>query len=330
MGLYHASKFLIPVAFGGFFSMLLLPISNWLERKGISRGFAVALSVLLLFVTLVAFVTFLVFQISNFASDLPTIHAQLSQTLQEVRSFIESKTGISVGQEFSNLGSIVTSYISNIASAAKSFVFGTFKAIVGLVIVLVYVTLFLYYRNVIFEFIIKLSPKENKAAIISSEVTKVSYQYLGGKLIVIVIIAVLNSAGLYFIGVKQAIFFGVLAAFLDIIPFIGIIIGAGLPVIMTLISPDPIWKTFAVMGLFTFSQLLENYFLTPKVIGSHVHLNPLFTLMIVLIGGYLWGVAGMILFIPLLAMAKVLFDHIEPLNPYGFLIGDPNERTEKS
>lgn len=212
----------------------------------------------------------------------------------------------------------------------KSLAMVTFKTVVGIIIILVYVFLMLLYRHIFINFIQKISPDKQEAETVSREVAKVSKDYLAGRLIVIGIVAVINSVALTLIGIKHGIFFGVLAALLDLIPYIGIIIGAGLPLIMSLINHEKLWPFFAVLGLFVFVQLLENYFLTPKIVGSKVRLNPLFTLMAVLVGGYLWGVAGMILFIPFLGMLKVVFDHIKPLHPYGYLIGDPDNRTEKT
>ena len=230
-----------------------------------------------------------------------------------------------------NLGSGggISSYISGIASQLTSLAVVTFQTVVGIIIITVYTFLMLLYRHIFINFIKKVSPKEEESEKVSRQVAGVSKDYLLGRLIVIAIVAVINSVGLTLIGIKHGIFFGVLAAVLDLIPYIGIIIGAGLPLIMSLINHENLWPFFAVLGLFVFVQLLENYYLTPKIVGSHVRLNPLFTLMAVIVGGYLWGVAGMILFIPFLGMLKVIFDHVGPLHPYGYLIGDPENRTEK-
>lgn len=223
----------------------------------------------------------------------------------------------------------LSSYISNIVSGLKTLAMVTFKTIVGIIVISVYVFLMLLYRHIFITFIQKISPKKQESEAVTRQVANVSKQYLAGRLIVIGIVAVINSVGLTLIGIKQGIFFGVLAAVLDLIPYIGIIIGAGLPLIMSIVNHQSWWPFFAVLGLFVFVQLLENYFLTPRIVGSKVRLNPLFTLMAVLVGGYIWGVAGMILFIPFLGMLKIIFDHIEPLHPYGYLIGDPENRTQK-
>ena len=360
-GLYHARSFLIPVSLAALFAMLLWPIAKFFEEKGVSRAGAAGLCVVILLLFLLAFIFFFASQAANLASQFSEMQGQLSNMLDQVKNFLSSQLGINTQNLFSGtgfgsdtgtggagaasgsegsgsensdtgLGSdfAISSYISNIVSGLKSLAVVTFKTIVGLIIITVYVFLMLLYRHIFINFIRKLAPKDQEAENVTRQVAGVSKDYLAGRLIVIGIVAVINSVGLTLIGIKQGIFFGVLAAVLDLIPYIGIIIGAGLPLIMSIVNHQSWWPFFAVLGLFFFVQLLENYFLTPKIVGSKVRLNPLFTLMAVLVGGYVWGVAGMILFIPFLGMIKVIFDHIEPLHPYAYLIEDPDKRTRKT
>ena len=426
-GLYHARSFLIPVSLAALFSMLLWPVSRFLERKGVSRAGAAGICVFILILFLLVFVFFFASQIANFSSQMGNLQNQIMEMVEQFKSFLQNKfgintqnffstaesgggaesganggsgsmssgstssgTGTSPGSETSganaNQGSgsggesnsgtnsggsggsgnsessgkgsaksgsgsglgigsessgksggtgdsgsafSLSSYISNIVSGIKTLAMVTFKTLIGIIIISVYVFLMLLYRHIFINFVRKVSPQKQEAENVSRQVANVSKQYLAGRLIVIGIVAVINSVGLTLIGIKQGIFFGVLAALLDLIPYIGVIIGAGLPLIMSIINHQSWWPFFAVLGLFVFVQLLENYFLTPKIVGSKVRLNPLFTLMAVLVGGYIWGVAGMILFIPFLGMLKIVFDHIEALHPYGYLIGDPESRTEK-
>lgn len=388
-GLYHARSFLIPVSLAVLFSMLLWPVSRFLERKGLSRAAAAGVCIFILLVVLVGFLLFFSSQVASLASDMSNLPSQLSSMLDKVKDFLQTKLGINVDSIFpeqrpggksgsgsasgtealsgqgssggqnsgsgntsgtesggtgqsqqanqksgsnssgSSLMGSLSSYISAIFSGIRTIAMFTFKTITGIIILLVYVFLMLLYRHVFLNFIQKISQKREEAQAITKQVARVSEQYLVGRLIVIAIIAVINSVGLTLIGIQQGVFFGVLAAVLNLVPYIGILIGAGLPLIVAIVMKQAWWPVFAVLGLFVFVQLLENYYLTPKIVGSKVKLNPLFTIMTVLVGGYLWGVGGMILFIPFLAMLKIIFDHVESLHPYGYLIGDPSHRTRK-
>ena len=150
-------------------------------------------------------------------------------------------------------------------------------------------------------------------------------QYLTGVVTVMAILSVLNSIGLLILGIPHAIFFGVLASVLNIIPYIGVWIGSGLPMIMALITKNSLIYPVGVIVVFVVTQFLDNNFLTPRITGSQVKLNALATIGIIIIGNMVWGVSGMILFIPLLGIAKILFDNVDMLKPFAILIGEDDE-----
>jgi predicted PurR-regulated permease PerM len=145
-----------------------------------------------------------------------------------------------------------------------------------------------------------------------------------------VIIAVLNTVGLLLLGIEYAFFFGALAAFLNIIPYLGIIIGSILPIMMALLTKDSIWYAVGVAGAFTAVQFLEGNFITPNIVGSKVSVNPLAAIVALIFGGMLWGPSGMILSIPFTAIVKVILDNIESLEPFGFLLGEPPLAPERN
>ena len=160
-----------------------------------------------------------------------------------------------------------------------------------------------------------------------SEITKISQSYLTGRAISMILQAVIFSAGLLIIGIKSAILLGCLAALLTILPYVGTVTGGLFPIFMSLITEDSINPTIWVVVLLVGVQTLDNYFIEPNVVGGKVHLNALFTILIILIGGLIWGAVGMILFTPMLGMIKIIFDHVETLKPYAYLIGDDEKKT---
>lgn len=173
-----------------------------------------------------------------------------------------------------------------------------------------------------------LIPETNheKAFDVMEKITKVTRQYLTGVVTVMAIMSVMNSVGLLALGIRNAIFFGVLAAVLNIIPYIGVWIGSSLPMFMALLTKDSLFYPVGVIVLFLFTQFIDNNFLTPRITGSQVKINALATIGVILVGNLVWGVAGMILFIPLLGIAKILFDNVDVLNPFGYLIGDDDDK----
>ena len=158
-------------------------------------------------------------------------------------------------------------------------------------------------------------------------IQRVIGSYLSGLIIVILIVAILNSVGLMIVGVPYPIFFGVFASILTIIPYIGILIGALLPALFVLAVTGSIVKPLIVIGIFAFVQFLEGNFITPYITGSKVSINPFAAILALIVGGHIWGAAGMVLAIPAIAVAKVLFDSYEPLEPFGFLLCDISAYT---
>ncbi len=157
-----------------------------------------------------------------------------------------------------------------------------------------------------------------------TKIYEVVHSYLKGLVMVTFIVGSLNTIGLLALGIDYAIFFGFLAAALLVIPFIGILIGSILPIIMALITKDSPMYAVGVAGVFIFVQFLEGNFITPQVVGSKISINGLVAIIALLLGSALWGIAGMALSLPTVAILKVLFDSITDLKPFGFLLGEPD------
>jgi predicted PurR-regulated permease PerM len=155
------------------------------------------------------------------------------------------------------------------------------------------------------------------------------HSYIVGLLIVITIIAVLNIVGLLALGIKYAVFLGILSAALTVIPYIGIIIGAALPVLVALITKDSLLYPLGVMAIFAFVQFLEGNFITPNIIGSKVNVNPLAAIVALIIGGKIWGIIGMIMAIPMCGILKIMFSHYPRLKPYAILLQSTNKDDEE-
>jgi predicted PurR-regulated permease PerM len=174
---------------------------------------------------------------------------------------------------------------------------------------------------------IKFSPidKREIAFNMFKKVQKVGQKYLSGMIVLIIILGLANSLGLWIIGVDSPFLFGFLAAAMSIIPYVGTTLGASIPVLYAFMSHDSLWIPFAVAVLFWVIQLIESNFLSPKIVGSSLQINALAAILSLLIGASVWGVAGMILFLPFVAMLKVICEEYEQLKPVALLIGDQNE-----
>jgi len=319
-GLYFAKPFLVPVCFGGLLAMLFLPVSRWLERKGMSKGLSIVTCVLAFVAILVGIVWLITWQVTDLASDLGNIEQKVNKMIADLKQTINQKFGISPKKQeelMKNSGaSGATSMVSNLGSGLMGF-------LVDFILVLVYIFLFMYYRSHIKKFILQLIPakeKRNTEEIISG-IEKVSQQYLTGLGLMIVGLWIMYSIGFSIVGVQFAVFFAILCGLLEIIPFVGNLTGNLLTVLMVVVQGGGSGMIIGVLITYAVVQFIQTYILEPLVVGAEVNINPLFTIFVLVAGELVWGIPGMVLAIPLLGIAKIICDHIEPLKPYGFLIG---------
>lgn len=322
-------EFLAPLALAGVLSMLLVGFSNWLERKGMKRSISSLLAVLslLLFVGLI--LTFLAWQLKDFSSQLDEMQKRMMGFLDQVRTWLNANIGISKGEQ----KKMIEESQGGGAGAGKmamDFASGLMGVLVNTVLVTVYMYLLLYYRSHMKRSLIKIVPRgtESNAVQIVHESVNVSRQYLAGLAIMICMLWVMYGIGFSIVGVKSAIFFAILCGLLEIVPFIGNITGTLITVLAVTAQGGDGKMLIGVLATYLLVQFLQTYVIEPMVVGKQVNINPLFTIMAIVVGEMIWGIAGMVLAIPLLGMIKIVCDHVPSLKPYGYLIG--GEEAEKS
>lgn len=322
---------LMPLAFGVLFSLLLVPLTRDLEKWRLPRALAVFCSIIIIVVVLGLLIWFLTSQLISLTTELDTISSNVDALIEQVQQYLLNTFGIQPSER----SDLIRNAIANLQEFATSFVGSTISMTTGaltvLTIVPIFVFCFLYYRDHLQQFMFKFIAKDKRSGMIQTitDIQVVVQSYISGLMIVIVIVSLLNSAGLLLLGVKYAIFFGVFASILTVIPYIGILIGAMLPALFTLATTGRLFDALLVVAVFSFVQFLEGNFITPFVVGSKVSINPFAAILALLIGGEIWGAAGMILSIPAIATLKVLFDSYPPLEPFGFLLADLHKVKKK-
>ncbi|MDQ3099794.1 MAG: AI-2E family transporter [Bacteroidota bacterium] len=216
-------------------------------------------------------------------------------------------------------------------AAALSYLLTFLKAGFGtlftVMIIFAYIVLLLYYRHRLRDAIVMIFPEERKERTKHAlrEAGTVGQGYLGGMFIVTTLLGTLNSIALLAIGIDHPFLFGYLAGYLNFIPFIGTLMGGVLPMMMAFLTENTIVPALLIAAAFTFNQVLEETFLTPKIVGDKVNVNPLFIIIAIVIGNMVWGIVGVILFIPLIAIAKIIFDHVEELRPLSHFLGQQED-----
>lgn len=316
---------LSPIVTAFIIALLLLPVSAGMERIKMSRGLSAVLSIVLVIAILVGLSYFFSSQVGTITRDLNSIGARFNELLDRGHSWMEATFGIEQQQQNRYVRDSLNAFLKNSSAAVTQTVAATADFFTSFFLFLITLFFLLYYRRFFVAFLYKWFKPEThpKVSETLQKIVLVVRSYIVGLLTVILIVAVLNSAGLLIMGIDHAIFFGSLAAVLTIIPYIGILIGSLLPILFALVTKDSLWYPVGVALLFWGVQFLEGNFITPNIVGGKVSINPFAAIIALFLGGMVWGALGMILSIPLLAIVKVICDAIEPLQPIGFLLNNP-------
>jgi predicted PurR-regulated permease PerM len=227
---------------------------------------------------------------------------------------------------------ISASWLSSIAGPVAQWLSSLMATFGDILLALVYIFSLLYYRDKFREFLLRVTPAEEHSRVtrIIDDTSGVARKYLWGRFILILILAVLYGIGFMMIGLKHALFLALTAAIFTFVPYIGPFIGIAFPVLVALASQHVLTSLLGVLVVYLAAQFVESYILEPIIVGAEVDINPFFTIVAVVVGGLMWGVLGMIVGIPILGITRIILDHIEPLRPYAFLLGEEQKDSKPS
>jgi predicted PurR-regulated permease PerM len=327
-GLIKAQSFLAPIFLAGLFSYLLFPIANFLEKKGVPRILSNLISILAGVVVIAGIVFFFSQQVSVFADDFPEMKKQAESNLRSLEEWISSTFGVSAGNIRSWAEDRLTS-LTEENGVFKTAFQTTTSTIVMIGLMPVYIFFMLYYRSKFHDFIIKMAPDQERERTenILDEVNRVATQYMTGVFTVVIILMVINSIGLSIVGLEYPVFLGITAALFNFIPYFGTLIGALIPVLFSLLTGDTLSLTLWVIIFFLIIQFTENNILTPNITGGSVRLNPFITILTLILGSSIWGIIGMFIVVPAMAMFRIFCEHVGFLKPLAYLLSDRG--TEK-
>ena len=325
--LYYGADFLIPVTFAAFLAALVSPLTSLLQRTGMSNILSSLLCTLTVFVVVGGLSYLLVYQLSLFADDLPLIKEQSKNFLHSLQERLSSATGISRYEQQQFIESRSDTLLNMLQAQLRIFLESLFFVVLKFLLVLIYLFLFLIYRYRFEQVVLMWTIKENedKTIKVMDESSRVIHHYLWGRVKVMSLLAIMYLLAFWFFGVKYILLLTIFGALITIIPYLGPFISGLLPILMYVIFHDNFYDIILFTSVIVVIQLIESYLLEPLIIGSEVKLSPLAVIIAVIVGGKIWGLAGMILFVPLLAMIKIFADHTPHLKPLGVLLG--NEKS---
>jgi predicted PurR-regulated permease PerM len=319
-GLYFAKRFLVPLSIAAVLATLFLPLCSWLEQKRVPRWAAALTCLILLFLAASFIGAMLGWQIAELANDIVQIKLRTLHLFARFQQFIFSHFNISLQEQtqiIKNQQNFIASILSRVAGSLSS-------ALMSFILTVVYVFLLLYYRSHIKDFILQLTSPAHREETrqVIYRAAHVSQQYLLGLSKMILCLWIMYGISFSLLGIKNAIFFAILCGLLEIVPFIGNLTGVTITVLVAVVHGAELSLLVGVVGTYGAVQLIQGWILEPLILGPQVKINPLFTILALVVGELIWGIPGIVLAIPLTAILKIVCDHIDSLKPYGFLMGE--------
>jgi len=322
--LHITQGIMVPLIFATMIAILLNPLVHFLEKKKFNKILAICITLLLSIIVIAALGLLIYTQLSLFSDSWPIFVEKFTNLINQTIHWIPGYFNISAVKVDAWITETRTELVDSSSLFIGQTILSVGSSVITFFLIPVYIFLLLYYKPLLLDFIHQLfdTKKQAKISSIISETKSVIQKYLVGLVIETVLVAILNSVGLLALGIDYAILIGILGALLNLIPYIGGLVAVAIPMMIALVTKDSAWFALYVMAVYYFVQLIDNNYIVPKIVASKVRINALASIVVVLAGGALWGIFGMFLSIPIIAIVKVVCDRIEPLKPIGFLLGD--------
>jgi predicted PurR-regulated permease PerM len=322
--LYIAQGIIVPLVFAIIIAILLHPVVNFFVRKRINRVIAIVITLSLTFLIIAAITALLFSQASRFSESWPVLVDKFTDTLNGTISWASGYFDINPHKIHDWVAKTKGELINASGAAIGKTIINVGSGLVVLFLIPVYVFMILFYQPLLLDFIRKLFASSDHKQLneIVTQTKTVIQRYLVGLVIEAILVAALNSTALLILGIEYALLLGIIGALLNVIPYIGGLVAVALPMVVALVTKSSGWYPFYVLAAYYFIQLIDNNYIVPKIVASKVKINALFSIIAVIVGNAVWGIPGMFLSIPLLAIVKLIFDHIESLKTWGFLLGD--------
>lgn len=326
MIIYSGRSIITPLLMAFFLSILLLPVYRWLRKWRLPEILAITLSIILATMVVGFIGWFFGMQISMLVRDLPQIQSNLNLHWQNLSNWINTKVHFSSSEQVEILRKQSDGLLKNAGTYLSGAALSLTSVFVFVGLLPIYIFLFLFYKNLLLRFTFlwfsrKYHPSVEEALRETEDIVK---SYLSGLMIQISYITVLLGGTLWLIGIKHALLIGLIFGILNLVPYVGALIGNIIGVLLTLTASQELWHVIAVLGTISAVQFLDNNILMPRVVGSKVQLNAFASIVGVILGGTLAGISGMFLSLPVMAVLKIVFDKSPAFRQWGLLLGDDN------
>jgi predicted PurR-regulated permease PerM len=324
---FIAKDVLAPLVFSFLFAMLLLPFSRFMEHKvRLPRGAACVIAVVIFtaFVALVGYVMGV--QITRLADDWPKIQVKLLQVYDVIHDWAYRELHIGLNQQINNIK-------TDVNASAGSYLGTTFLSVSSMVLFIVltfiYTIFVLFYRKILISFLIRAFGDGSEVLVfdVAEQIQYIMRKYISGLFLEMLTVCAIVFGLLTVFGIKYALLLALITCLFNLVPYVGIFSAMLIGTLLTL-GTGGTTKAVEVAVSIIGVHLIDSNVIMPRIVGSKVKLNALIVVLGVVVGEMIWGISGMFLSIPVLAIVKIIFDRIEDLKPWGLLLGDQVEYAE--
>ena len=329
--LHFGKTLFIPLSFSLLISFILYPICKWMEKKGTNKAIAIIISLFFITFLATAIIYLLFTQSIEFLKDWQSLRVKLIDTATQISIFVTERFGISNEKQLEFIKNTIDNSGSGAFSLLRNTAYSISESSLTLLIIPVFSALILYNRQILTTALYDIFPADRKNTIheILIETIHAYYNFIKGMLVVYLIVGTLNSFGLLIIGVPHPFLFGFIASMLTFIPYVGIMISSLLPIAVSWITYNSVWYPLGIILVFSIVQILEAYVIFPFAVGSRLKINTLVIIVMVIVGGILWGAAGMILFIPFISIVKLIADRTPSLKSLSIVLSDGPQKKDQ-
>lgn len=324
VAIYLGRGILLPLFFSVILALILSPITNYLIRKDMHRFLAILVPVVMGLLIIALLLYFFYMQVSLFFNDMPALVKRFDELVQAAQHWVNETFNIAFWQQEKYLDETAEKVKDSSPQLLQQTFITVTEVISYFILFPFYTFLMLYHKATIKKFLVEVFTRseEDRVVDVLHESQAIILQYVTGLLIELAIVFSLNSAGFLIFGIQYPIFLALVAALLNIVPYIGMLVANIFCILVTLISSENAQDIFIVAGVLASVQVIDNNVLMPLVVGNKIRINALALITGVLVGGALAGVPGMFLAIPGIALMKVTFERVKSLKPWATLLSD--------
>lgn len=322
---------LAPLLTSFLLALLLLPFANFLEYKlHLKRGLAAIIAVILMITFISSVLYLLANQLTDLWQDWPLLKMQAETSFHDLQNWISNTFHINTKRQIDYLKDSATAALSTSATILAATLLTLSSTLLFLFFLLLFTFFILNYRRVLYRFLTSVFEEEHatKVGEIVSRIQFIIKKYIIGLFIQVLVVAAMMIIVLWILGVKYAVLLGLIAGIFNIIPYLGIFTALLISSLITFATAGAA-KVILVIIAFAGVHAIDGNIVMPLVVGSKVKINALFAFIGIVVGEMLWGISGMFLCIPYLAILKIVFDRIDSLKAWGILLGGEEKPGKK-